>query len=78
MKVSQAVDLFSTYRNDLRYKFCTEPGYADLLQLHLLMICGGYEGCNDIQHLRNDPAVGSVVDFMPGQGALGRFGHSMI
>ncbi len=41
------------------------------------MICGGYEDCNDIKHLCNDPAVESLFDSLPSQSTLCRFENSM-
>lgn len=77
LKSSKLVDWFSSYIKDRRHKSYTEHEYADLLRLRLLMICGGYEDCNDIQQLRNDPAVESLFNSLPSQSTLCRFENAM-
>ena len=77
LKSNKLLDWFSSYIKDRRHKSYTEHEYADLLRLRLLLICGGYEDCNDIQHLRNDPAVESLFDSLPSQSTLCRFENSM-
>jgi len=77
LKSSQLIDCFSSYLKDRHHKPYTEHKYADLLRLHLLMVCGDYEDCNDIQHLSDDQAVESLFDSKPSQNTLSWFENAM-
>lgn len=63
-------------RRDQRY---VEYSSDQLLSLRLMLLCCGYEDCNDVQHLRHDPALQALSggDRLPGQSTLSRWENAL-
>ena len=62
-------------RRDQRY---VEYSNDQLLKLRLMLLCCGYEDCNDVQHLRHDPALQALCGGqLPGQSTLSRWENSL-
>lgn len=77
LKKSDIVNFFSRRIKDNRHSSYTKFEYSELLKLRLLLISCGYEDCNDINHLKNDPALKALFKNLPSQSTLSRFENSM-
>jgi hypothetical protein len=77
LKRNKLVKWFSSYFNDSRHPSYIQHKYSDLLTTRLLLLCAGYEDCNDINHLQHDPAAQSLFNSLPSQSTLSRFENAM-
>lgn len=63
-------------RDNRDFRYC-KNSTSDLLNLRLLLLCSGYEDCNDVQHLKNDPALSALFGKkLPSQSTLSRWENS--
>ena len=77
LKDNKLVEYFSAYLKDSRHESYVQHSYSSLLRTRLLLLCAGYEDCNDIQHLQHDPAGQTLFDSVPSQSTLSRFENAM-
>lgn len=69
---------FAPHIRDGRDQRYCKNSTQDLLFLKLLLLCCGYEDCNDVHHLRNDPAFVSLFNKkLPSQSTLSRWENSL-
>lgn len=62
-------------RRDARYVAYTSE---QLLNLRLLLLCCGYEDCNDVEHLKNDPALRALCGGeLPSQPTMSRWENAL-
>ena len=75
---SKIVDYFSDHITDVRHPSYIEYPTNELLLLRTLLICCGYEDCNDVQYLKDDPALEALFPGgLPDQSTLSRWENSL-
>lgn len=63
---------------DFRHPSYVQYSVEQLLSLRVMLLCCGYEDCNDIEYLKHDPALQSLFDGeLPGQSTLSRWENSL-
>ena len=63
---------------DRRHPSYVEHSLEQLLCLRVVLLCCAYEDCNDISHLKDDPALQSLFgSSLPSQSTLSRWENSM-
>ena len=75
---NKMTDYFADHIPDSRHPSYTKYSTRQLLLLRTLLMCCGYEDCNDINHLEHDPALEALFpDGLPDQSTLSRWENSM-
>lgn len=75
---SKLTDYFADHIPDSRHPSYTKYSTRQLLLLRTLLMCCGYEDCNDISHLEHDPALEALFPGgLPDQSTLSRWENSM-
>ena len=78
MKRLDLVRFFTPYIPDRRDPRYVEYHGEQLLSLRLMLLCCGYEDCNDVEHLDNDPALRSLCGGeLPSQSTLSRWENAL-
>jgi len=78
MKRLGLVRFFDPYIPDRRDSRYVEYDGEQLLSLRLMLLCCGYEDCNDVEHLGNDPALRALCGGeLPSQSTLSRWENAL-
>lgn len=78
LRKSLMVDYFADHIPDHRHPSYAKYSTKQLLMLRTLLLCCGYEDCNDIRHLKHDPALQVLFpDGLPDQSTLSRWENSV-
>lgn len=78
LRQTDLIRFFNASFPDRRHVSYVQHSADDLLSLRLLLLCCGYEDCNDIHYLGHDPALQSLFgSSLPSQSTLSRWENSL-